>query len=168
MAKVNAGAVVRVKFVVGAVQPDAAAADVLEIKVPEHQLVTGALAGPGLEVEPPPGPLPKINDQGIELGAAMDARTDDLDVLAVLNQALKYERGFGGAGIFIGADDGVDDLTKPLDENRIRSIRHLTPYFGGYDGSEGELYVYDPGTGTTAKVDDIHPGADLTNGGFGA
>lgn len=42
MAQVNAGAVVRVKFVVGAVQPDAAAADVLEIKVPEHQLVTGA------------------------------------------------------------------------------------------------------------------------------
>ena len=40
--ELNAGAVVRVKFVVGAAQPDAAAADVLEIKVAEHQLVTGA------------------------------------------------------------------------------------------------------------------------------
>ena len=42
VAQLNAGAVVRVKFVVGAAQPDAAAADVLEITVPEHQLVTGA------------------------------------------------------------------------------------------------------------------------------
>ena len=42
VAELNAGAVVRVKFVVGAAQPGAAAADVLEIKVPEHQLVTGA------------------------------------------------------------------------------------------------------------------------------
>ncbi|MBB25292.1 MAG: hypothetical protein CME02_07200 [Geminicoccus sp.] len=38
-------------------------------------------------------------------------------------------------------------------------------YFSGYDGSEYELYVYDPDTGATAKVDDIHSGADLNSGG---
>ena len=38
-------------------------------------------------------------------------------------------------------------------------------YFSGYDGSERELYVYDPNTGGTAKVDDIHSGADLNSSG---
>ena len=38
-------------------------------------------------------------------------------------------------------------------------------YFNGYDGSEYELYVYDPDTGATTKVDDIHSGADLNSSG---
>ena len=38
-------------------------------------------------------------------------------------------------------------------------------YFQGYDGSESELYVYDPSDGTTTKVDDLHPGADLNSSG---
>ena len=37
-------------------------------------------------------------------------------------------------------------------------------YFSGYDGSERELYAYDPGTGATTKV----ASADLNSGdGFG-
>ena len=36
-------------------------------------------------------------------------------------------------------------------------------YFEGRNGSEYELYVYDPGTGTTAKV----ASADLGSGSFG-
>ena len=42
VAELNAGETVRVRFVVGAAQPDAEDRDVLTIAVPEHQLVTGA------------------------------------------------------------------------------------------------------------------------------
>lgn len=83
---------------------------------------------------PPPGALPHLNDEGIELGEAMDRTTDELSMLQAFNQALKYERAFGGAAILIGADDGQNDLTQPLDEKNIKSIRHLTPFFGGWDG----------------------------------
>ena len=36
-------------------------------------------------------------------------------------------------------------------------------YFRGYNGSEDELYVYDPDTGTTAKV----ASADINDSGYG-
>ena len=91
------------------------------------------MAGPP-PAPPPPGPLPHISDEGIELSEAMTDRMDKLDLLGAVNQALRYERAFGGGAIMIGADDGATDLTQPLDEKNVKSIQHLTPYFGGYDG----------------------------------
>lgn len=97
------------------------------------------IAAAGIDPEagappPPPGALPHLNDEGVELGEAMDRITEQLGLLQAINQALKYERAFGGGAVLIGADDGETDLTKPLDETKIRSIRHLTPFFGGWDG----------------------------------
>ena len=71
-----------------------------------------------------------------------------------------------------GATTKVDDIHSGADLNSSGSsdpyYMHALDgklYFRGDDGSEDELYVYDPNTGGTAKVDDIHSGADLTSSG---
>lgn len=88
------------------------------------------------EAAPPPprGPLPKINDDGIELSEAIDKWAEAIDVVGAVNQSLRYERGFGGGAVFIGVDDGVADLTQPLDPTRVKAVTHLTPLAGGLFG----------------------------------
>jgi phage-related protein (TIGR01555 family) len=92
-------------------------------------------AGEQIETPPvPPGHMPKTTGDGTDISAAITDQAVKLDILGAINQALKYERCFGGGAVLIGADDGEEDLTKPLREDQIRSIKHVTPYFGGYDG----------------------------------
>src|SRR5207302_380751 len=47
---------------------------------------------------------------------------------------LNYERVFGGGAVLLGVDDGAKDLTQPLDLNRVKSVKHLTSFRGGWDG----------------------------------
>lgn len=49
----------------------------------------------------------------------------ELEVHHKFEEALKYERAYGGSAILIGADDG-QDMAMPLDETRIRSLDYLT------------------------------------------
>jgi hypothetical protein len=44
-----------------------------------------------------------------------------------IRTGLCYERGLGGGAVLIGANDGQDDLTKPLRLESIRSLDWLTP-----------------------------------------
>lgn len=83
---------------------------------------------------PPPGALPPLNDRGIALAEAMKRLEKDLGVGAAINQALRYERQHGGGAVLLGVDDGVEDLTVPLDLARVRRVTHLTAMTGGWDG----------------------------------
>jgi len=83
---------------------------------------------------PPPGPLPRINDEGQDLIEAMEKWAKAINLQRTVNQALRLERAAGGAAIFIGADDGARDLTVPLDPDKIKRITHVTAFRGGYDG----------------------------------
>lgn len=83
---------------------------------------------------PPPGVLPKINDEGQTIAEATAKIDRKLGLVAAVNQAMKYERAFGGGCVFMGVDDGNRPLTEPLDPSRVRRITHLTPMRGGFDG----------------------------------
>lgn len=96
----------------------------------------------------PPGPLPKLNDEGIELARAMEKWGEGVNVVGAVNQALRYERMVGGGAVFIGVDDGETQLTRPLDPSKVRRVTHLTPLSGGWDG---ECVMYRVYNDMTAK-----------------
>lgn len=73
-------------------------------------------------------------DVGQAIVEELEARDRDLGVLDAVREALCYERAYGGGAVLLGVDDGATDLTEPLDETRVRSIRHLTAFRGGWDG----------------------------------
>jgi phage-related protein (TIGR01555 family) len=81
-----------------------------------------------------PGPLPQKNDRSTEIVEDLERRMRAMRAAQELRQALNYERAYGGGAVLIGADDGAADLTRPLDERNIKSVRHLTAYRGGWDG----------------------------------
>jgi phage-related protein (TIGR01555 family) len=58
------------------------------------------------------------------LKAINDALTD-LNLKAEYTDAGVWARVFGGSVVFIGAKDGSDDLSKPLNENSISSLDHI-------------------------------------------
>lgn len=80
------------------------------------------------------GALPEVEDDGTAIAEDLEADLERLGADRALLQALCYEVAYGGGAVLIGADDGEADLSKPLDEKRIRRIRHLTPLTGGIDG----------------------------------
>jgi phage-related protein (TIGR01555 family) len=51
---------------------------------------------------------------------------DELSGRRELKKSLDYARAYGGAGIFLGVDDGEKDLKKPLNEKRLKSVNYLT------------------------------------------
>jgi phage-related protein (TIGR01555 family) len=53
---------------------------------------------------------------------AIKARLDELDAVNGLRRAWQWARLYGGGGVFIGADDGLDPR-EPLDESAIKSVR---------------------------------------------
>lgn len=59
--------------------------------------------------------------------AGLKQALDELRARKRFNQAIKWARAYGGAGVVVGADDG-QPLSKPLDEKRIREIRFLTAF----------------------------------------
>lgn len=58
--------------------------------------------------------------------AEIEDKLEKLGVDKYLKIALNYERGFGGGAILLGVNDGQEDLTQPLNLNKVRSIDWLT------------------------------------------
>jgi len=87
--------------------------------VPQHALRQGMAVTTG--------------DPSVE--SRIHARLDDLDAVAKLRLAWTWARLYGGAGVFVGADDGRDP-SEPLDMSAIRTVRfvidvdrrHLVPF----------------------------------------
>lgn len=66
-----------------------------------------------------------------ELADEVLQQLDDLDARTKLIEALTWARVFGGSLVFMAADDGGGlngDMSKPLNEDRIRSLSHLTVF----------------------------------------
>jgi phage-related protein (TIGR01555 family) len=83
----------------------------------------------------PQGPKPvEINDEWIQVTEELDGILEEMGADTAVAEALCYERAYGGGAILLGAQDGFDDLAKPLDEKRIEEVSHLTPLSGGWDG----------------------------------
>ena len=73
----------------------------------------------GLEVR-----IPDEEDLTEELGAYWeDHEADD-----ALIKALKFSRAYGGSIVLVGANDGSADLSKPLNENNIKTIDYLNVF----------------------------------------
>lgn len=53
---------------------------------------------------------------------------ESIDTECVLEQALRWQRLFGGALVLIGANDGQTDLSQPLDESKLQSIDYLNVF----------------------------------------
>ena len=66
--------------------------------------------------------------EGHEESEAIVSALDDLEVDSKLLDLAKKTRAFGGAVALIGAQDGATGLSKPLNENGIRSIDFLTVF----------------------------------------
>ena len=73
------------------------------------------------DVFPPPR-AEKEKESSKEMAEAVDSFVDDIGLVEKVGQALKEERGYGGSALFPGIIDGVNDLTQPLNYNRIKSV----------------------------------------------
>ena len=76
----------------------------------------------------------KVDEEGTAVVEAIKKWERDIGLFSALFEALCYRRAYGGAGILIGFDDGETNLAKPVDEKKIRGIKHLTTFRGGWDG----------------------------------
>lgn len=90
--------------------------------------------GAGAQPKPSAGPLPEIDDEGTEISEALGVKMDELNTIDAVLLALQYQRAYGGGAILIGADDGVQDLAEPLDEENIKAINWLNTFQGGREG----------------------------------
>lgn len=90
-------------------------------------------ADPAANVKALASQLPELDDTGTEAAEALQGELERLQLSSAENTALKYERAFGGAGIFMGVDDG-ESLESPLDPKKVREVTHLTVFTGGFDG----------------------------------
>lgn len=61
-----------------------------------------------------------------EVSEAVMARLEELEFIERLREGLKWSRAYGGAGLFLGADDG-QEATQALDEKRIETFDSMTP-----------------------------------------
>lgn len=70
----------------------------------------------------------RIGDDDIakELQEEVSQRWAELGLDEALNQGLCYERAYGGAAILLGINDGSNDLSKPLDIDRVQSFDFMT------------------------------------------
>lgn len=63
-----------------------------------------------------------------EAADELDEMCDELCVEKAMVDAVRYRGAYGGAAILIGANDGQADLSKPLNEEAIKSIDYLTVF----------------------------------------
>lgn len=73
----------------------------------------------------PPKSVATERDTGKEIGELVMATCEDLQVLDVFGEAMKAERTYGGSAVLVGIRDGVKDLSKPLDYDKIQSVDWL-------------------------------------------
>lgn len=62
-----------------------------------------------------------------ELASEVTQKLDDLGADEYLEIVGSYERGYGGGALLIGANDGQEDMTQPLNLDKVRSLDWLTP-----------------------------------------
>jgi phage-related protein (TIGR01555 family) len=67
-------------------------------------------------------------DKALEMSELIDGALEDLNVAAIVQEALCWERAFGGCGSFIVCNDGSGDLSKPLNEKKIVKLEHLANF----------------------------------------
>lgn len=65
-------------------------------------------------------------DDAVEVGQGVVDAFEALSGTEKVHEAWRWGRLFGGAGIYVGADDGSADQSEPLREGTIRSILFLT------------------------------------------
>lgn len=65
-----------------------------------------------------------------EAGEAFDARLEELGAQRKFQQALEFERAYGGSAILVGVNDRSDlaGLVEPLHEDRIQSVDYLNVF----------------------------------------
>ncbi len=63
-----------------------------------------------------------------EAADELDEMCDELCVEKAMVDAVRYRGAYGGAAILIGVNDGQADLSKPLNEEAIKSIDYLTVF----------------------------------------
>lgn len=113
---------------------------------------------PGPMLPPPPPKVPGPIDTSAQADAKqqaemVEAKLQELNTKAKLKEALMYERAYGGSAILIGADDGEQDLSKPLKLDAIKSVTFLTvltprelypvAYYANYRKPKfGEVAIY--------------------------
>lgn len=66
------------------------------------------------------------SENGLDEATAVQDDLKRLHAIARVKSGLVWERVHGGSAVFIGADDGVDDPAEPLDEDKLKTITHLT------------------------------------------
>ena len=74
-----------------------------------------------------------MDETGAQIAEEIEQAIDELGWVDALWTALCYERAYGGGLILMGINDG-HPLDKPLDEENIQSVDHLTVFSGGPTG----------------------------------
>jgi phage-related protein (TIGR01555 family) len=114
-----------------------------------------------------PKPIEPADDEPQRICEDVEAKMEELGAVEAVTRALQYERAYGGAVILLGADDGKGDLTRPLDEERIKDITWLNVFSGGRDGEcIAWTYYNDPRSAKFGKpeVYQIRNMVPLSNG----
>lgn len=134
---------------------------------PQQQKGGAQQPQPGAPGQPPPkpevGPLPELDDEGAEISEELHGICDDLGVLDKFWEALCYERAFGGSAILIGAEDGMSKLTKPLDEENIKSVNWLNTFQGGREGEIIAWSYYNDPKSPKFGLPEIYMVRNITN-----
>lgn len=63
-----------------------------------------------------------------EASENVSKKLGDLGARKALQEALVWARVYGGGAVFLGVDDGVFDLSKPLDPAKVKGVRFLTVF----------------------------------------
>jgi uncharacterized protein len=87
-----------------------------------------------LETPKNPKPIEPADDEPQQICEDVEAKMEELCAVEAVTRALQYERAYGGAVILLGIDDAKGDLTRPLDEENIKTINWLNVFSGGRDG----------------------------------
>lgn len=67
----------------------------------------------------------KTDEERSKIERAIMGKLGDLKVKGKYGRALRWERAYGGGGIFIGADDGGRPMREPLNLAAVRTVRWL-------------------------------------------
>lgn len=67
----------------------------------------------------------KDDDQGEDIGAKTKNYLTRLEAVAAFTSASDFDRGFGGAGIWVGLDDGAKAASEPVHVKAVKSVLFL-------------------------------------------
>lgn len=88
----------------------------------------------------------RIVDGSEDVEASSDVLSvfEDLEGESRFSEALSWDRLYGGAAVLIVANDGEDDLSKPLNENRLKNIERLVVFEAPYVLTSDTMRYGDP------------------------